>query len=122
MRWLVKLVVNAVALWLAAVIVPGVGLGGGDATETVVTALVVGLIFGVVNAVIKPIVVLLALPLYVLTLGLLTFVVNALLLALTAWIAGGLDLAFTVDGFVAALLGALVVSIVSLGLNAVLRD
>ena len=122
MRLLVKLVVNAIAIWLAAVIVPGVGLAGADTTDTVVTALVVGAIFGLVNAVIKPIVAILALPLYILSLGLITFVVNALLFALTAWIAGRLDLDFTVEGFVAALLGALVVSIVSLGLNAVVRD
>lgn len=122
MRWLLKLLLNGVALWIAAAIVPGIALGGADTGETVVTALLAGVVFGLVNAVIKPVVTLLALPLYVLTLGLLTFVVNALLLWFTAWLAGQLGLAFSVDGFVSALLGAIVVSLVSIGLNAVLRD
>ncbi|HEY8338904.1 MAG TPA: phage holin family protein [Egibacteraceae bacterium] len=122
MRWLIRLLLNGVALWIAAAIVPGITLGGGDTGETVLTALLAGIVFGVVNAVIKPVVTVLALPLYVLTLGLLTFVVNALLLWFTAWLAGRLGLAFTVDGFVAALLGAIVVSLVSIGLNALVRD
>lgn len=122
MRLLLRLVVNAVAIWVAAAIVPGVELGGSDTQETVVTALLVGAIFGLVNAVIKPIVAILALPLFILTLGLITFVVNALLLLFTAWLAGELDLAFTVEGFVAALLGAIVVSLVSFGLNTLVRD
>lgn len=122
MRILLSIIVNAVALWIAAALVPGVSLAGGDTQETIVTALLVGALFGVVNAVIKPIVMLLSLPLLVLTLGLITFVVNALLLLLTAWLAGELDLAFEVEGFVAALLGAFVVSLVSWGLGMLARD
>ena len=78
-----------------------------------VTLLIVALIFGVTNAVIRPIVSVVSLLFERLTLGLFTFVINALMLLLTSWIAQGMDLGFRVDGFLPALLGALIVSIVS---------
>ena len=118
-RWLV----NAVALLVAAWLVPGIRLGsagrapGGNDWATLA---VVALIFGVVNAVIRPIVILLSLPLEILTLGLFTFVINALMLLLTSGIAQRLDLGFLVDGFRAAFVGALVVSVVSFLLSRLL--
>jgi putative membrane protein len=79
--------------------------------------MIVALIFGFVNALIRPIIFLLSLPLEILTLGLFTFVINALMLLLTSWIAQGMGLGFRVDGFLPALLGALIVSVVSFVLN-----
>lgn len=116
--FLIRVVVTGLALWLAAVIVPGVELGGDDLTQRVVTLLLVALVFGVVNAVLRPIVTVVAFPLYILTLGLIALVVNALLFWLTAALAGRLGLAFDVEGFLAALLGSLVVSIVTAVLGA----
>lgn len=121
MKFVLRVLVAGAAIWVAAWMVPGIELGGAEWTDQALTAVIVGAIFGVINAVIGPIVKLFALPLLLLTLGLFTFVINALLLWFTAWLAGELGLDFAVDGFLAALLGALVVSIVSVGLNMVLR-
>jgi putative membrane protein len=119
---LIRLVVNAIALWVAALVVAGIGLGEGTTSQKIITLLVVAAIFGLVNAVIKPIVKLLALPLFILTLGLITFVINAFMLLITGWIADALNVPFTVDGFVAALLGGLVISFVSFLLNVILPE
>jgi len=117
---LIKLAVNALAIWLASWLVDGVDLAEGSSTGTKIkTLLFVALIFGVVNAIIKPVVKLFSLPLFVLTLGLITFVINALMLWLTEWISEGLDLDFHVDGFWTALLAAALISIVSWFLSAV---
>jgi len=117
---LVRLVINAIALLVAAWVVPGIYLNaarGASTTYDWVTLGIVALIFGVVNVIIRPIVLLLTLPLTILTLGLFTFVVNALMLILTSWIAQGLGLGFRVSGFWAAFFGALIVSVVSFVLN-----
>lgn len=84
--------------------------------------LAVAVVFGLVNGLIRPIVRLLTLPLFILTLGLFTFVVNALMLLLTSWLSERLDLPFRVHGFGAALLGAVIVSVVSFLLNVLLPD
>jgi putative membrane protein len=121
----IKVVVNALAIWVATLVVSGVSVSGRDDSTwgTVVTFLVLGLLFGLVNAVVKPVVKLLAFPLYLLTLGLLTFVVNALMLELTAWLSGHTSLTLHLDRFwPTAVLAALVVSFVSLVLHAVLPD
>lgn len=123
MPFVIKTLVTAVALWVATILVDGVTVGGDSVFGTVLTLLVVALIFGIVNAVIKPIVKLLALPFYILTLGLITFIINALMLWLTGRIAGALDIPFEASPFFwAAVLGALVVSIVSFALHVVLPD
>jgi putative membrane protein len=122
MGFLLRLVASAIAIWVAAVLVPGVEIGGPELTDQALVALLVGVIFGLVNAVIKPVVAVLAFPLYVVTLGLFTFVVNALLFWLTGWLAGQFNLDFTVEGFWAAFLGAIVVSLVSWGLSLLVRD
>ena len=121
---LLRLLINALALLVAAWLVPGIHLGAAGRhpdTNDWITLLVVALIFGLVNAVIRPVVILLSLPVEILTLGLFTFVINALMLLLTSWIVQSLGFGFRVDGFLAALLGALVVSVVSFALSRVLR-
>ena len=124
MSFVIKVVVNAVAIWVATLLVPGIEVGGdGDTAAQVVTFLLVGLLFGLVNAVVKPIVKFLAFPIYVLTLGLFTFVVNAFMLQITSWIAGATPLTFAIDDFFwTAILGAVVVTIASLVLNLVVPD
>lgn len=122
-NFLIRTGINAVALWVAAWLVDGIVLAEDEATfaSTFTTVLLVALIFGVVNAVVKPIAKVLAFPFIVLTLGLFTFVVNALMLWLTSWIAEQVDLAFRVDGFFwEAVLGSLVISFVSWVLTLVL--
>lgn len=122
MRLIVRLLAGAVALAVAAGLIDGISVGPGTDSERVLTLLAVAVIFGLVNAIVRPIVRLISLPLFILTLGLFTFVVNALMLMLTAWIGDQFDLAFEVDGFWAALLGALVISVVTFVINLLLPD
>jgi putative membrane protein len=117
MNLLVRLVVTALAIWLAALIVPGVELVDAEPAEQVVGLLLIAAVFTVVNAVLKPILKVLTFPLLILTLGLFALVVNALLLWLTGWVSRELDLGLVVEGFWAALLGAVVVSIVTVVLG-----
>jgi putative membrane protein len=117
MRFVIRLIVNAAALWVAIRLVPGITFAGDE-----VMLLVVALIFGVVNAFVRPVLTLLSLPILILTLGLFTFVLNALMLWLTSWLSGALGLGFHVAGFWPAFLGALVVTIVSALLSFVVRD
>lgn len=112
MRFLLRLLATAAALWVAVFLVPGISYEGGG-----LGLLGVALVFGFVNAFIRPILKLLTCPLVVLTLGLFIFILNAFLLWLTAEIAQWLGLGFDVDGFIAALIGALIVGIVSTILN-----
>ena len=121
-KLLVKVIANAVALAIAAWLLSGITVSGSTAGRRILTLLVVALIFGLVNMVIKPIAMLLSLPFIILTLGLLIFVINALMLLLTSWIAGVLNVPFHVDGFGTALLGALIITIVSWLLNVLLPD
>jgi putative membrane protein len=117
---IIRFVVNGIALWIAALIVDGIDIEASTTTGEVLTVLAIAAVFAVVNIVVRPIVKLLSLPLYVITLGLFTFVVNALMLLLTSWIADLLNVPFHVDGFWAALLGGLVISFVSWMINLVL--
>ncbi|GLY26954.1 phage holin family protein [Kineosporia sp. NBRC 101731] len=120
---LIKVLVNAVAIWVATAVVPGVSVSGDGASRTALTLLVVGAIFGVVNAIIKPVVKLFSLPFYILTLGLFAFVVNALMLELVAWLSDQLNISFTIDDFFWSAIGAaVVVTFVSMVLNLVLPD
>jgi putative membrane protein len=121
-RLIVRILASAAALAVAAALIDGITVGPGTTGERVLTLLGVAVIFGLINAIIRPVVKLLTLPLLVLTLGLFAFVVNALMLLLTSWICDQLDLPFEVDGFWAALLGALVVSVVTFLINLVLPD
>ncbi len=117
-KLLIRLVINAAALWVAAQVVPGIHLGEGPDTS-VTTLLLVAVIFGLINALIKPIVKLVTCPAYILTLGLFTFIVNALMLQLTAWVSSG---TLTIDRFLDALLGGIVISIVSTLLSVFVAD
>lgn len=112
-RWLF----NAVALYVAARVVTGIDFTG-DWTSLAVIAL----IFGVVNALLGPILKLLSCPLILLTLGVFTIVINAALLLLTSYLSESLNLGFRVSGFGPAFLGALLISVVSFALNVFVRD
>ncbi len=118
----IRLLANAVALAVAAWVVGGITLQGSTTGRRILTLLIVAAIFGVVNAVVKPVAKLLSLPFIILTLGLLIFVINALMLLLTSWISDGLDVPYHVSGFGSALLGALVITLVSWLLSVVLPD
>src|SRR5690349_9840761 len=121
-NFVVKTIANAGALAVAIWLVQDITLTGGSTGRKALTLILVALVFGLVNVVVKPIVKLLTLPLFILTLGLITLVVNALMLLLTSWLAGVLDLSFHVEGFWTAVLGGLIISIVSWALNVVLPD
>ena len=112
MNRVIGILVNAAALWVAVQIVPGL-----DFIGEIWKLLVVAVIFGLINAFIKPILVIFSLPITVMTLGLFLLVINALLLMLTGWISGQLDLGFTVADFWAALLGSIVISLAGMLLS-----
>lgn len=124
MSFLIKVLVNGVALWVAALLVDGIVFEESSSTTAqVITIAAVALIFGVLNAIIKPILTILSLPVLILTLGLFTFILNAIMLWLTQWVAGWFDLGFEVHSFWwDAVLGALIITVVSMVLNAVLPD
>ena len=117
MAFLVRWLVNAASLWVATRIIPGVTYVGGW-----VPFLGVALIFGVVNAFIRPVAKLLTFPLIIVTLGIFSLVVNGLMLWLTSALADALNLGFHVRGFWAAFFGALVVSIVSTLLSMLITE
>jgi putative membrane protein len=110
-RFLIWVVVNALALAAATGLLAGITLTGATEGDRVVTLVLVALVFGVVNAVVRPVVKLLSLPFIILTLGLLIFVINALMLLLTSWLSEQLGLGFHVDGFLTAILGAVIVAV-----------
>jgi putative membrane protein len=102
MRFIVRTVASALALAAAAAVIQGIAVTSDNRGDQILTLLGVAVIFGLINAIVRPIVRLLTLPLFVLTLGLFTFVVNALMLLLTSSVSDRLDLPFEVDGFWAA--------------------
>jgi putative membrane protein len=109
---IIRVLITAVALFVATAVVPGIQLLAGTTLAKVTTLVVVALIFGVVNAVLKPIVKTVGCVFYVLTLGLIGLVVNALLLLLTSWVAGKLHEPFHITGFWPAFWGAIIVGVV----------
>lgn len=118
---IVRLIVNGLALWVATELVDGVDITTDTGSDKLRTLLVVAAIFALVNTFIKPVLKILTLPLFILTLGLFTFIVNAFMLWLTSWIAEQFDVPFEVDSFIwSAVLGALVISVVSWLLNLLL--
>ena len=121
----IKILVNGVALWVAALVLRGIRFGPDSEplSKQLVTILVVAVIFGLINAFIKPVLKFFALPFIILTLGLFSLVVNALMLQLTSWFADQLGLAFHVDQFFwDALLGSIIITLVSMILNLILPD
>jgi putative membrane protein len=118
----IRAAVVAVSLWVATLIVPGIDNTAGTTTTRIGTLIGVALIFGLVNTVLKPLIKVVGCPFYILTLGLIGLVVNALLFMLVGAIAGGLGLPFEVGGFGAAFLGAIVVAVVGFVLHFVIPD
>ena len=124
-NFLIKVVVNGIALWVAAFLVDGITLGedGSTFASKFTTVLLVALLFGVINAVVKPIAKVLSFPAIVLTLGLFTFVVNAFMLQITEWISEPLGLSLAIrDFWWDAVLGAVIITVVSMVLGWVLPD
>lgn len=120
MKLLLRLLASAAATAVAVWLVPGITLTADTVQDQVLTLLGVAVILGLVNAVVKPFAAALGTCLIVLTFGLFLLVINALMLMLTSWVAGQVGLGFMVDGFWAALLGSLVISLVSAVAGAVL--
>ncbi|WP_280269605.1 phage holin family protein [Nocardia wallacei] len=122
---LLRLIINAVAIWLAAAWVGDIELVSPDDQGTgakIVVVLVVAVIFGLINALVKPIVKLLSLPLVIVTLGLFLLVINALMLWLTAKITETTDYGLRVHGFWAAILGAIIITLVNWVLGILVPD
>jgi putative membrane protein len=123
MKILIRILVTMAALAIAAWLVPGIVLTGHDTAVKVLTLLIVAVIFGIINAVLKPVIKTVGCAFYVLTLGLVAIVVNGLLLWLTSWVAyDKLHQPFHVTGFTAAVEGALIVGIVTWLAHLVVRD
>lgn len=126
-RLLIQLVATAAALFVAIAVVPGVDLVGTEGRSitdprAVINLLIIAAIFGVINAVVKPLLKFTTCLINMLTLGLFIFVINAFLLWLTSYVAQQLGLGFTVNGVIPALVGSLIVSAVSLVLSLFTRD
>jgi len=122
MHFLLRVAISAAALAVATAVLPGIELTTGSTTEKVLTLIAVALIFGVINAVLKPIIKTIGCLFYLLTLGLVALVVNALLLWLVSVVAGWLKLPFHITGFVPAFLGALIISVVTWLLSVLIPD
>ena len=122
MRFLLRLAVSAAALAVATAVLPGIQLTAGSTTSKLLTLIAVALIFGVINAFLKPIIKTIGCLFYILTLGLVALVVNALLLWLASVVAGWLSLPFHITGFVPAFLGALIISVVTWLLSILIPD
>jgi putative membrane protein len=116
-KFIIRWAINAVALYLAVLIVPGIDLASGW-----VSILWLALIFGLVNAFLRPLLKLLTCPLIILTLGLFTLLINTFLFWLTSRIGQSVGLNMTIDGFLPAFLGGLVVSVVSVVMSLILKD
>ncbi len=116
LNFVIKTVINGIALWIAALLVDGITFGTEADTAAIVrTVLIVALIFGVLNTFVRPIAKAVSLPFIILTLGLFVFIINALMLQLTSWLADQLDLAFHVEHFFwDAVLGSLIITFVSM--------
>ena len=120
---LVKIGVNAAAIWVATLVIPGVTITGDAWTQNLLTLLVVGAIFGLINAFIKPVVMFFSIPFIILTLGLFVFVVNAIMLQIVSWVSDWTGLSFHIDDFFWSAIGAaVVVTFVSMLLNLILPD
>jgi putative membrane protein len=116
-KFILRWVVNAIALFLAVYLVPGVNLEGGW-----VSILWLALIFGLINAFLRPLLTLLTCPLIVLTLGLFTLLINTFLFWLTSQVGQAFGIGFTIEGFWPAFLGGLVVTVVSVVMSLILKD
>ena len=122
-RFLVRLLINAVALWLTTLLVVGVVVKpyAAGLPATIVTYLFVALVFGIVNGIIGNLIRIVAFPLYILTLGLIALIVNALLLLLVAWLTQFTGFGLVIHGFWSGFWGALVLAIISWGIGLLFR-
>lgn len=124
MTFLLRILINALALWLTTLLVTGVKIvpfAPGGTLELVLTLLLVALVFGIVNGIIGNFIRIVAFPLYILTLGLIALVVNGLLLLLVAWLTGFLGFGLVVESFWWGVLGALVLGLISWLIGILLR-
>jgi putative membrane protein len=126
-RFLISTIINGLGIWLVSAIIPGIGLkpyGGSELWQLIATLLVISAVFGLINSIIAPVIKVIAFPLYILTFGLISFVINGALLLLVAWISQQLSPdTFTIDGFTTkglaieslgwAILASIVISICS---------
>jgi putative membrane protein len=120
---LTKVVINAVAIWIATLVIPQVTVEGSTVGETVLSLVIVGALFGLINTFIKPVVKLFTLPLYILSLGLISFVVNALMLKIVEWLSGKIGITFDAGPFFWATIGAaVVITFVSMILHVIVPD
>jgi putative membrane protein len=118
-----KVVINAFAIWIATLVIPAVSVGGGSVGHRVLSLVVVGALFGLINTFIKPVVKLFTLPLYILSLGLISFVVNALMLKIVEWLSGKIGITFDAGPFFWATIGAaVVITFVSMILHVIIPD
>ena len=118
MKLILRIVINAVAIWLTSMLLSGFSFSG-----SVLNLIVVAIIFGLVNALVRPIVKLLTLPINVLTLGLFTLVINTLMLMLTVWLSGSLSLEGGIfENVLIAFVAAIIISVISTVLSLFLRD
>jgi len=117
MRLIIRVLVTAASMLVATLLLPGIELTAGSTASKVLTLVAVALIFGIINAVLKPIVKVVGCVFYILTLGLIGLVVNALLLLLTSWVADKLNLPFHITGFWPAFWGAIIIGVVGWLLN-----
>jgi putative membrane protein len=122
MKLLLRILIPAIALWVAHELISGIELTGHSNAKKAATLVIIALIFGVVNAVLKPIIKTIGCLFYILTLGLIGLVVNGALLYLCSWIAGKLSLPFHITSFTAAFWGAIIVGIVGWVLNLVFDE
>jgi putative membrane protein len=123
MSFFIRVIINAVAIWLTSLWVTGITITQAQTTGgQIVTVLAIAVVFGVINAWIKPIVQILSIPFYILTLGLFTLVVNALMLMLTSWLTEFTHWGLTVDGFWTAMWGAFLISVISFFLSVFVPD
>ncbi|MGC0274317.1 phage holin family protein [Pseudactinotalea sp. Z1739] len=121
MRFILRLIISGFAIWVASLWINGIEVeSDGSWQHTLFVVAVVALIFTVVNTLVKPLVKIISLPLYILTLGLFFLVVNALMLMLTSWLSGLVGVGLDVDGFGTAVLGALLIAVITLVLSLVI--
>jgi putative membrane protein len=123
MRFLIKLIINALALWLTTLIVAGITVKpyAAGMWPTILTFLLVALIFGIVNGIVGTVIRVVAFPLYILTLGLIALIVNGLLLLIVSWISDAMGFGLTVSGFWAGVWGALVLAIIAWLMGLIVR-
>jgi putative membrane protein len=123
MRFLIKLIINALALWLTTLIVAGIAVKpwAYGTWPTILTYLLVALIFGIVNGIVGTVIRVVAFPLYILTLGLISLIVNALLLLIVSWISDAMGFGLNVSGFWAGVWGALVLAIIAWLMGLIVR-